>query len=188
MKRHVRLRAHPHVGSPHGLYPFVAVLVLFVLTAVPAFAGYSWCSRDPVLTFSRGAETEHVLDVQVAIPTGVVFLGDPEVTLNVRVPSNVTGIDLLAPVTTPLFNVSTSFSPTLAATDSEAYTVFLHASYPAPVDSALVITGAPLDGFALGTLQVSCEGRTARSIRAKVSFAPLQVYCQQDDGWVLVFG
>jgi len=50
------------------------------------------------------------------------------------------------------------------------------------------VTGPPLDGIELGTLQVARRGSSGKSIRVKISFAPLAVYCQKDNGWVLAFG
>ncbi len=191
MKVAARMRAHAHAAVQGRMSQYLIVMLLLVVSTAPALAGYSWCSRDPVLTFSRGLLPDHELDVQVAVQSGGVPLNDARVTLDIMVPANVTGADVLAPVTEPAFNVYTSFKPVLAAASSKSYTVFLDASFlvtDGSFDTALVITGAPLDGIELGTLQVACRGSTGKSIRAKIAFAPLAVYCQKDDVWVLAFG
>src|SRR3712207_2029654 len=131
MKCPARLGNYPHAVRPRELYPFVVLVLLFVLSTEPTFAGIHWCSRDPVLSFSLGLLPHHVLDVQVAVKSGSVTLADADIPLNVLVPANVRGWDVLAPVTEPVFNVYTSFSPTLAAASSNAYSIVLDAYVPA---------------------------------------------------------
>jgi hypothetical protein len=101
----------------------------------------------------------------------------------------VTGKDVLAPVTEPAFQIYTSFRPTLAEASSPWYEVLLDASVPATrgkFETKLVITGAPLDRVQPGTMQATCTGRTGHPIRAKVTFAPFKVYCQQHATWMPV--
>ncbi len=172
MKRRARLGDHPHAVSPRGLYPFVAVLLLLALSAGPAFAGYSWCSRDPVLTLQRnGALTVYAIDIQVQVALGDSVVQEPA-SLTIKVPANVTAH--VVDASTPIFPLDIEVRHVLDATETDAYGVQLKAHLPAsygPVPVQLVITD-PTSG-----LPVTCGGQAGQSVQAHVAFAPFAVAC-----------
>ena len=167
----------------------VVLCVLFAMSTGPVFAGYSWCSRDPVITFTRGGALlpERVVDVQLAVNNGSVQWNDITATLDVTTPRNVQGAVILDRATETLFNIETSFNADLKPASTTSYPILLEGFVPATYGvyaTALVITN--LNGDVSGGLPVSCQGRTGKAIRAKVQFAPLAVYCQEESGWVSV--
>src|SRR3712207_5894851 len=75
----------------------VVLCALFALTTGPVFAGYSWCSRDPVITLTRDGAllAERVIDVQLAVNNAGALLDDVTATLEVTTPRNVQGAVVL---------------------------------------------------------------------------------------------
>ncbi len=172
--------------------PAVVVVVLctlFALSTGPVFAGYSWCSRDPVITLTRGGAllAERVVDVQLAVNSAGALLDDVTATLEVTTPRNVQGAVVLDRATETLFNIETTFGAHLGPASSPSYAIFLEGFVPTTdgvYDTALVITN--VNGDVNGGQAVSCQGRTGKTIRAKVHFAPFEVYCKEESGWVSV--
>lgn len=163
---------------------------LFVVTAMPVGAGWTWCSRDPVLTFTRDVLPEHELDVQLRLDTSVLPLNEDAAVLNVTTPRNVVGDDPFDLATNLLFNMNTVFDPRLGAADSPSYSVLLE-GYVASSTAQdyrvdLVVTGAPLDRVPAGTIQATCQGQTNKAVRVKVQFQPFDVSCQKDTTWVSI--
>ncbi len=163
---------------PRAAAIFMFVCTLLGLSAAPVLASYEWCSRDPVITFTRQAVSgqplplPNVVDVQVMTPIDSMSVGDVA-TLTVMLPSNVayTSVD----TSTPLFQLDTAFRPVLDAVTSDSYRVRLSAFVPAAVGDypvRLMMTNST------GGLPITCEGRTGQSVRATVQFAPFGVACQ----------
>jgi hypothetical protein len=101
----------------------------------PAQASYDWCSVDPTLLFSRGGLISSLLrngvaDVQMLVPLSAIPL-DGKARLNVRVPSNVRGTEVLNTSLPLLFTLQTSFAPNKPATDGSPYEVDLDLLVPA---------------------------------------------------------
>jgi hypothetical protein len=163
-----------------ALWKVIIVILLVLLTSSVAMARYDWCSRDPVLSFARNPlPVEHVLDVQVWVKHGGVALNDTLATLTVLIPSNVSGADLLAPVTEPAFQIETVFKPSLEPTASSNYRVRLDAFVPATDGAypAEIIMTKLVGGLAIEA-PVRCTGQTGKSIRAWIEFSPFRVACQ----------
>lgn len=169
----------------------IAICSLMAVTTAPIMAKYDWCSRDPVLTFSRadslfGLVPEHVLDVQVLVNNAQVAIDDVEATLNVTIPKNVQGVDALKLLTEPLFKIKTVFHQELQAVDSPGYVILIEADVPATRgDFATKLMITSVDGLTLD-LPAMCAGRTGKTIRAKVDLEPFAVSCQQETTWVPV--
>ena len=156
------------------------VFASFVLLAAPAFASYEWCSRDPLLTFTRqtnlgNVTLPNVLDVQVMEPVQAASIGDAA-TLTVTLPSNLSyqSVD----TSTPVFPITTNFNPVLNSVSTDSYTVRLVASVSDPSGSyptRLMITD-PVSGAS-----VTCESQPGHAARATVQFAPFAVSCLQTE-------
>ncbi len=167
----------------------VVLCVLFAMSTGPVFAGYSWCSRDPVITFTRDGAllAERVVDVQLAVNNAGALLDDVTATLEVTTPRNVQGAVVLDRATETLFNIETTFDAHLRPASTASYDIVLEGLVPTTddvYDTALVITN--VNGGMNGGQAVACQGRTGKAIRAKVHFAPFEVYCQEESGWVSV--
>ena len=159
-----------------ALTTFVVICTLLAITTAPVFAGYDWCSKDPVFTFKPvgGILPEHVIDVQVWVQ-GQGMISDDTATLTVAYPSNRVVEEVLDLSTA--FNLDVTFKPVLAPAATSAYTVKLATLFP-DTHGALpvrLVVSAPD-----GALSVSCEGVAGKSVRAVVQFEPFSVSCQQD--------
>jgi hypothetical protein len=156
------------------------VFACLALSAAPVLANYEWCSRDPVLAFTRQTDlgdvsVPNLLDVQVMVPVQAASVGDAA-TLAVTLPSNLTYQDV--DTSTPVFPIDTTFKPVLGSVSTDSYTVRLAAyvqdtsgSYP----TRLMMTD-PASGAS-----VTCEGQVGHTVRATVHFAPFAVSCQQTE-------
>ena len=150
---------------------------LLAVGAAPAFASYAWCSRDPVITFTRPTApgevaVPQVLDLQVLEPLQTSSVGDAA-ELTVTLPANVAYQEV--DTSLPVFPLETTFKQVLAPVTSDAYTVRLAAAVPAPSGSypvQLMVTD-PASGAS-----VTCTGNPSQMARATVQFAPFAVACQ----------
>lgn len=117
------------------MFRIAVVLTMLCLSIVagtrPVQAGYDWCSVDPTLTFTRGGLLRSgVVDVQVLVPLSALPL-EGAARLNVRVPSNVDGTEVLNTSLPVLFPLRTSFSPLKPAVSTSPYEVDLALVVPA---------------------------------------------------------
>src|SRR4051812_43257748 len=71
---------------------FVAVFaVMLVAGALPARAGYDWCSVDPTLPLHRAdGGFAHAMDIQVMVPRSILPMKGTA-RLSVAMPSNING-------------------------------------------------------------------------------------------------
>ena len=108
----------------------LAVLTLMLLLgAVPANAGYEWCSVDPTITLERaGGNLAHAMDIQVMVPRSALPMKGTA-RLEVILPSNVTGTEVLN-TSTPLFNIKTVFANNRSLA-GDAFKVKLRLKMPA---------------------------------------------------------
>ena|SRR5919199_637080 len=156
-----------------------AVLCLLVVALVavgttPAFASYEWCSKDPLIAFTRQtapgeAAVSHLLDVELMVPVRASALGRAA-TVTVTMPSNVT-----AQQVTPGFRLDSTFKPVLDPVLTDSYQVRIAADVPATFGDypvRLVLTD-PLSGTSL-----TCEGQTDQTVQATAQFAPFAAACQ----------
>jgi hypothetical protein len=97
--------------------------------ALPAQAGYDWCSVDPTITFQRaGSRLAHVMDVQVMVPLSALPIAGTA-RLGVTMPSNVAGTEVLN-TSTPLFQIKTTFAQSVVPAASDSYAIKLSLKMP----------------------------------------------------------
>ena len=145
---------------------FALICSTMLLSIRPAGAAYHWCSVDPVLTFQRdGSATSHAVDVQVMVPIEALPLADAA-TLQVAVPVDVTGQEVLN-TSTPAFELHTTFDSINPNATSDRYPVELELLVPGshfPV--RLVVTDADA-----GTV-TTVDGKAGQKVRTAVEVAP----------------
>ena len=147
------------------------LVLLFSLMAAatrPAYAGYEWCSVDPILWLQRtGSLDPQLLDVQVMLPPFVLPLAGVA-TLTVDLPSDVRGTEILN-TSTPLFRLETVFRSLNAKSTSDRFPVDLTLEVPYVGESfpvRLVVTDS-------GTGRVTIvDGMAGQKVRTSVEVVP----------------
>ncbi len=158
-----------------------------VATTTLVSASYEWCSRDPVVTFTRGIALlpQHILDIQVAVQ-GLGLVTDDMAALTVAIPSNVRG-DVVFPIAgTPLptvFKITTEVERVLAHVDNDAYSIQLTAFFPNTHGDLPVELKVWDPSSGLVRAPATCTGRTGKIVRATVHFDPFVVACQNFSVW-----
>jgi hypothetical protein len=108
---------------------FAVLTLMLVLGALPANAGYDWCSVDPTITLERsGGNVAHAMDIQVMVPRSALPMKGTA-RLEVILPSNVIGTEVLN-TSTPLFNIKTVFGHNRALA-GETFKVKIRLKMPA---------------------------------------------------------
>lgn len=101
---------------------FSVLGLMLSVGALPARAGYDWCSVDPTITLDRtGGQIAHAMDLQVMVPRSILPMAGTA-RLGVIIPSNVTGTELLN-TSTPIFNVKTTFTRSQVASATDSFRV-----------------------------------------------------------------
>lgn len=108
---------------------FAVLCLILSAGALPARAGYDWCSVDPTITLERtGAKLMHAMDIQVMVPRSVLPMAGTA-QLGVTIPSNVTGTEILN-TSSPLFKIMTTFTQSRVVARQDSFRVKVSLKMP----------------------------------------------------------